>query len=75
MHKIAVYSVVVLDSISNLFFGNENVRRDVNLFIRGLREYAYRGFEHRAYWAIPAANIVTGQARPDGKPGRVRMSR
>ena len=37
------YSVVVLDSISNLFFGNENVRRDVNLFIRGLREYAYRG--------------------------------
>ena len=37
------YSLVVLDSISNLYHGNENDRGQVNAFINDLRAYAYQG--------------------------------
>ena len=37
------YSLVVLDSISNLFYGNENDRGHVNTFLSELRAYAYLG--------------------------------
>ena len=37
------YPLVVLDSVSNLFHGNENDRYHVNQFISALRTYAYQG--------------------------------